>query len=73
MFSLYRLFLMTTSLRSALDALLGAETLEQFVRSRRPDTAWRKIALDLYDRTAVSVTHESLRAWFPDEDREAVA
>ncbi len=65
---------MTTTLRSALDALLGAdETLEEFVRSRRPDTAWRKIAIDLYDRTAVSVTHESLRAWFPDDEREAVA
>lgn len=61
---------MSTSLRAALDALLGAESLERFVRTRRDsDMPWRRIAYELYERTGVDVTHESLRKWFPDKKK----
>ncbi len=42
-------------------------TLEEFVRTRRPLTppaSWRQIAADIKDATGVTVSHESLRAWF---------
>lgn len=58
-----------TTLRAAVDLLLGEdEPLERFVRSRRGEgMAWRRIAVELYDRTGVDITHESLRSWFPEE------
>lgn len=63
----------TSPLREAVDRLLGDDSLEEFVRSRRPHTPWRRVALDLYDATGVAVTYESLRSWFPDEPSEATA
>ena len=42
-------------------------TLEEFVRTRRPLTppaSWRQIAADIKAKTGVTVSHESLRAWF---------
>jgi hypothetical protein len=61
-----------TTLRNAVDALLGeGESLESFVRDRRgQDMSWRRIAYELYERTGVDLTHESLRKWFPDEQRD---
>lgn len=56
--------------RRLADLLLGdAGPLEEFVRSRRPDRAWRLIARDLYDATdrELDLTYETLRSWFPDE------
>lgn len=59
---------MTTSLKSALEGLLGEQSLETFVRSRRiGGTSWRKVSVELYDATGVDVAHETLRAWYPDE------
>lgn len=47
-------------------------SLEDFVRTRRNDgTSWRRITLELRDRTGIDVTHETLRSWYPDP--EAVA
>lgn len=60
---------MATPLKSALEKLLGEDdTLEAFVRTRRAEgTSWRQISVDLHNATGVLVTHESLRAWFPDD------
>lgn len=59
------------------DVLLGGEgALGEFVRSRRDaGRSWRLIARDLYEVTdrQVDVTHESLRAWFPDNATAEVA
>lgn len=56
--------------RRLADILLGDNgPLETFVRSRRPDRAWRLISRDLYEATdkQVDLTYETLRSWFPDE------
>jgi len=42
-------------------------SLEDFVKTRRPHTSWRRITLELRDATGVDVTHETLRSWYPDE------
>ena len=52
----------------------GLGTLEEFVRSRRaeaPPRPWRLIVRDLYELTdrEVDLAFETLRGWFPDEDR----
>lgn len=70
----------TTNLRIALDGAVkaaGATSLEAFVRARRTEGAsWRRVATDLRDATAVDLTAETLRGWFPelepvdDEDDE---
>lgn len=60
----------TSSLRQAVDRLLGDESLDDFVNSRRDrELSWRRIRDDLRDATGTDVTHETLRAWFPDEER----
>jgi hypothetical protein len=43
------------------------EPLAQYVAARRPGTAWRRIAMEIYKRTDVDVTYETLRTWFADE------
>lgn len=50
--------------------------VEEFVRSRRSEGyAWRVIARDLWADTGgeVDITHETLRAWFPDDPEEAAS
>jgi hypothetical protein len=65
---------MTTSLRAAIQGLLGDEPLEGFVRSRRDSgESWRAVSVALYDATGISVAHESLRAWYPDETAEVAS
>lgn len=52
--------------------LLGG-SLEEFVRSRRPERGWRLIHEDLLEATdgEINVSHETLRSWYPDAvDRE---
>lgn len=51
-------------------------TLEEFVRTRRPLTppaSWRQIAADIKDATGVTVSHESLRAWFTEREQGSAA
>jgi hypothetical protein len=45
-----------------IEAKLG-EPLAEFIAARRPDTAWRLIAIELTNRTGVDVTYETVRAW----------
>ena len=40
------------------------EPLANFVLQRRPDLAWRRIAMEIYERTGVDITYETLRTWF---------
>lgn len=47
------------------------EPLDQFVAKRRPGTAWRLIAMEIYERTDIDITYESLRTWFTDPERAA--
>lgn len=42
-------------------------SLEDFVRSRRPGTSWRRIAIELRDATGLDIANETLRMWYPDE------
>ncbi len=50
------------------DMLLDPDDLEHFVRDRRAKRRpWRLIARDLYERTNLDLTHETLRNWYPDE------
>lgn len=49
--------------------------LEEFVRSRRaqtPKRAWRLIERDLLDATdrQIDISFETLRSWFPDEQKQ---
>jgi hypothetical protein len=46
--------------------------LAQYVEARRPGDGWRAIAADLSQVTGISVSHETLRAWFA-ESESAVA
>jgi hypothetical protein len=51
-------------------------TLEEFVRTRRPLTppaSWRQIAAEIKDATGVTVSHESLRAWFAEREQGSAA
>lgn len=59
-----------TSKRRLVEIVLG-RSLEEFVRSRRPERSWRLIVSDLYEATGVEVTYETLRAWYPDETETA--
>lgn len=46
--------------------------LEEFVTFRRKlGVSWRNIARQIHDATGVAVTHETIRAWFPDDAAEA--
>lgn len=59
-----------TPLHRLASAILG-RPLEEWVRERRADgMSWRVMAHDLYADTdrQVSVSFETLRAWFPDEN-----
>lgn len=47
------------------------EPLAQYVSARRPGTAWRRIAMEIYSRTGVDVTYETLRTWFADAEEPA--
>jgi hypothetical protein len=54
----------TTATRRLLDLLLD-EGIEAFVSERRDrGDPWRTIARDVYDRTDVDITPETLRSWF---------
>lgn len=60
-----------TPLMELADIKLGGE-LEHFVRSRReatPRRPWRLIAIDLRDATGIDITDETLRVWFPEEEK----
>lgn len=46
--------------------------LSHFVATRRPAMAWRRIAMEIWQRTGVDVTYEALRQWFPDADANTV-
>lgn len=53
-----------SSLRQSVNALLADDDLDAFIRTRRAEGAsWRAVAIDLYDATGISVTHETLRSW----------
>ncbi len=53
-----------SSLYQALDALLGDETLADFIGVRRGyGASWRRIARDLTDKTGVEIKHETVRGW----------
>lgn len=55
---------MASTLRQALDRLLDGD-LDGFVTERRAEGAsWRRISVELFEKTGVDVTHESLRAWY---------
>lgn len=57
----------TTPTQRLADYLLGG-TLDEFVRSRRPDRSWRLIARDLYEATGheIDVTYMTLTNWYQD-------
>jgi len=50
------------------DLLLGVPLLD-WIDERRPSTSWMQISLQLRDATsgAVTVTPETLRAWYADD------
>lgn len=62
-----------TPTRRLADLLLGdAGPLEAFVKERRaqkPSMSWRLIARDLLEATGIDLTGETLRGWFPDEQK----
>lgn len=64
---------LTPSQRLA-ELVLG-ESLEDFVRERRPGSSWRRIAQALHEATNgdIDLAPETLRLWFPDKQREATA
>ena len=56
----------------------GEGSLDEFVRTRRaqdPPRPWRLIARDLYELTnrEVDLAFETLRGWFPDEQKQKSA
>jgi hypothetical protein len=56
---------MTTSHAATLIADRLGEPLAGFVIGRRESgQSWHRIALDLYERTGVLVTDETVRRWF---------
>lgn len=63
---------MASTPKQQLATLLFGGDLETFVRDRRDvGTPWRVVARDLYEATdgKVDVTHETLRVWFPDDQK----
>lgn len=54
-----------------LDALMDGH-LAAFVAERRAaNKSWREIEYDVAEATGERVTHESLRAWFPEDEQVA--
>jgi hypothetical protein len=59
-----------TATRRLLDLLLDGH-LESFIQERRDQQVpWRLIAREVYERTGVDITAETLRSWFG-QDRSA--
>jgi len=46
------------------------EPLAEFVNARRPHTSWRRLALEIFQRTHTDVSNESLRLWFGHDEPE---
>ncbi len=41
-------------------------TLADLVAARRPETSWRDIAEEVYEKTGIEVSYEAVRGWFAD-------
>lgn len=52
---------------------LGEPLADAVDRLRGQGWTWRRIARQLTKLTGMSVTHETVRAWFGDDDKEPVA
>lgn len=53
----------TPKLYAEIEARLG-ESLAAFVADRRgAEASWRGIAVEVFDRTQIKVSHEALRVW----------
>jgi hypothetical protein len=62
----------TRSLTEQLAEVRLARPLSGWVRERRDQgVAWREIAREL-ERFNVSVSHETLRVWYPDPEAEPI-
>lgn len=44
---------------------LGADLATEVARARAAGQGWRTIAQAISERSGVTVSHESLRSWFP--------
>jgi hypothetical protein len=62
-----------TSTRRLLDLILGGQLTSFVVERRDHGDSWRVIGRDLYQRTGVDVTGETLRQWYGDDDRKEMA
>ena len=51
-----------TPLQASIEDALG-QPLEAFAADRRPAVSWRRIALEITQRTGIDVTGEALRVW----------
>lgn len=61
-----RLSVMPRSARFQLLQVRLGRDLAQYVASRYPQDSWRVIANDLTQITGLSISHETLRTWFPE-------
>jgi hypothetical protein len=49
-----------------IEAGLGAQTLAEYVEANYPAKSWRAMSDDLFRRTGVRASHQTLRLWFAD-------
>jgi hypothetical protein len=64
---LYRVVPDLTSHSAQLIDLKLSGTLTHLVTvGRRDGKSWRRLALDIRDRTGIEIAHETLRGWFAD-------
>ena len=53
--------------RRLVDVLLDGQ-LDALVQERRDQgVVWRKIAREIYDRTGVDLSHETIRGWYTED------
>jgi len=55
-----------TTTRRLADVLLGGGLDEYVTQRRDAGKSWRRITLDLRDDIGIDITHNTLRAWYPD-------
>jgi hypothetical protein len=63
----------TSPTRALADHLLDGKLDEFVLGQRAAGIAWRKIAIELLERTGVDVTEQTLRNWYATDPRAAAS
>ena len=64
---------LTSHTAQLIDLKMSGTLAHTVASGRRGGLSWRRLSLEIRDRTGIDVTHETLRGWFADLDDRASA